>query len=157
MKKLIVFLFIPLVLASVKNSAAAQTINTDSLILQYCKAHHLHPVKSPSGLYYVIHKPGKGNALSDGQTVRINYTGSLLSGKVFDSSTDKKFGHKTPFEFTTGSGQLIKGFEEGIRLVKPGGKILLLIPPALGYGDKDLPSLPANSFLVFEVQLLSAH
>lgn len=104
-----------------------------------------------SGLKYKDKKPGKGAEVKAGDTVTVHYKGWLDNGKVFDTS--KKQGG-SPFSFTLGSGQVIRGWDEGVAGMKPGGVRELVIPPDLGYGNMDLRDIPPNSTLHFEVELL---
>jgi FKBP-type peptidyl-prolyl cis-trans isomerase len=93
---------------------------------------------------------GKGPPAQNGDTVRVHYVGTLLDGTKFDSSMDR---HK-PFDFVLGGGRVIKGWDQGVLGMKAGEKRKLVIPPSLAYGSRALPAIPANSTLVFEVQLL---
>lgn len=114
-------------------------------------------VTTASGLKYVDIKPGTGAQPKTGQMCTMNYTGWLESNnKVFDSNIDPKFGHVTPFTFAIGQHQVIAGWDEGVGSMKVGGKRKLIIPPALGYGARDVGNglIPANSTLVFEVELV---
>lgn len=95
-------------------------------------------------------KVGTGSAVVAGNTVTVNYLGTLQNGTKFDSSYDSN----TPFTTQIGVGQVIKGWDEGIVGMKLGGKRKLIIPPSLGYGDQSTGSIPPNSTLVFEVELL---
>ncbi|MCX7835931.1 MAG: FKBP-type peptidyl-prolyl cis-trans isomerase [bacterium] len=108
--------------------------------------------KSKTGLEWQDLKVGKGTSPKKGQKVSVHYTGWLSDGKKFDSSYDRN----EPFTFTIGIGQVIKGWDEGVMSMKKGGKRRLYIPPELGYGDKDVAGglIPANSKLVFEVELI---
>jgi len=90
----------------------------------------------------------------NGDILVMNYTGRLADGTVFDSNVDPKFGHVTPFEFTLGAGQVIAGWDEGLLGVKIGDKKTLTIAPDKGYGARATGSIPANSTLIFEVELL---
>ena len=95
--------------------------------------------------------------ISDGQEVEkfnivtVNYTGLLEDGTKFDSSLDPG---RSPLRFTVGAGQVIKGWDEGLMGMKVGGKRKLTIPPELGYGSRDNGPIPANSTLIFEIDLL---
>jgi FKBP-type peptidyl-prolyl cis-trans isomerase len=95
---------------------------------------------------------GTGSSPTKGQTVVVHYTGWLTNGKKFDSSVDRG----TPFEFKIGLGAVIQGWDQGVLTMKIGGKRKLTIPPELAYGSRDVGGglIPANSTLVFEVELL---
>ncbi len=107
-----------------------------------------------SGLKYTDVKTGTGASPKVGQTVTVHYTGWLYvngaKGKKFDSSKDRG----EPFEFPLGMGQVIKGWDEGVETMKVGGKRTLIIPPDLGYGARNMGPIPANSTLIFDVELL---
>ena len=90
-----------------------------------------------------------------GDTLVMNYTGKLTNGTVFDSNIDPKFNHVQPFEFTLGAGQVIKGWDEGLVGMKVGEKKTLTIPPEKGYGAQAVGSIPANSTLIFDVELVA--
>lgn len=108
-------------------------------------------VKTDSGLQYWDIKAGTGAEAKAGGHVKVHYTGWLTSGKKFDSSVDAG----TPFEFTIGKGEVIKGWEEGVTGMKVGGKRQLRIPPQLAYGERGYPgAIPANATLIFDIQLL---
>lgn len=95
---------------------------------------------------------GTGAVAAAGDTVTVQYVGALTNGTVFDASAN----HGTSgFTFKLGAGQVIKGWDEGVAGMKEGGKRMLLIPAALAYGSQSpSPSIPPNSDLVFEVELL---
>jgi peptidylprolyl isomerase/FKBP-type peptidyl-prolyl cis-trans isomerase FkpA len=97
---------------------------------------------------------GTGAVAENGKTLSMRYTGMLTDGTVFDSNVDPKFNHTEPFEFTLGGGQVIQGWDLGLLGMKVGGKRKLTIPAALGYGDRAIGSIPPNSTLIFEVELL---
>jgi FKBP-type peptidyl-prolyl cis-trans isomerase len=92
-------------------------------------------------------KEGTGTAVAKGATVKVNYIGWLTNGEIFDQS-------KQPIEF--GLDMVIKGWQEGIPGMKPGGVRRLKIPASLAYGNRMVGKIPANSTLVFQVDLLSA-
>ena len=96
-------------------------------------------------------KVGEGNAVAQYNIVTVNYTGWLTDGTKFDSSLNPG---RTPFRFTVGGGQVIKGWDEGLIGMKVGGKRKLTIPPNMGYGSQDMGVIPSNSTLVFEIDLL---
>lgn len=93
---------------------------------------------------------GIGDTAEVGNRVTVHYTGKFLDGKTFDSSVDRR----EPFQFVLGSGQVIKGWDEGIQGMRVGGKRILIIPPQLGYGMQDYGPIPGGSTLVFQVELL---
>jgi peptidylprolyl isomerase len=106
---------------------------------------------TPSGLKYRDLTVGTGAMPQKGQTVSVQYTGTLTSGKKFDSSRDRG----QPFEFRIGVGQVIKGWDEGVGTMKVGGRRELMIPPDLAYGNRAVGGvIPANSTLMFDVELL---
>jgi hypothetical protein len=107
-------------------------------------------ITTPSGLKYIDQVVGTGESPSPGKIVTVHYTGTLENGTKFDSSVDRG----QPFEFPIGVGRVIKGWDEGVMTMKVGGKRRLIIPPALGYGARDLGKIPPNSTLIFDVELL---
>jgi FKBP-type peptidyl-prolyl cis-trans isomerase len=109
-------------------------------------------ITTKSGLKYVEQKIGDGKEAKAGNNVSVHYTGTLANGKKFDSSRDRN----KPFSFDLGNGDVIKGWDEGVAGMKEGGKRKLIIPPELGYGARDVGNglIPANSTLIFEVELL---
>lgn len=108
-------------------------------------------ITTASGLKYVELVEGNGAIPQRGQTVTVHYTGTLENGKKFDSSLDRG----VPADFRIGVGAVIKGWDEALMSMKVGGKRKLIIPSALGYGPMGRPpDIPANSTLVFEVELL---
>ncbi len=107
-------------------------------------------IKTPSGLQYADIVVGTGAEAVPGKTVSVHYVGTLTDGKKFDSSRDRN----EPFEFTLGDGHVIKGWDEGVAGMRVGGTRKLIIPPDLAYGNRAVGSIPPNSTLVFEVELL---
>ena len=108
-------------------------------------------VTTPSGLRYVDLEAGAGTEAKAGNVVSVHITGWLENGTKFDSSRDRN----VPFNFKLGSGQVIKGWDEGVAGMKVGGKRRLHIPPNLGYGAKGAGGvIPPNAELTFEVELL---
>ena len=107
---------------------------------------------TPSGLKYYDIKVGTGPSPKSGQTVSVQYTGTLLDGTKFDSSYDHG---SAPFDFPVGGGQVIKGWDEGVLPMKVGGKRRLVVPGDLAYGaNSPTPAIPANATLVFDVELV---
>lgn len=107
--------------------------------------------KTASGLYYVVEKEGTGAQAAAGKTVSVHYTGTLADGKKFDSSYDRN----QPITFVLGQGQVIKGWDEGIALMKVGSKVKLIIPYNLAYGEQGFPPvIPGKATLIFETELV---
>ena len=108
-------------------------------------------VTTASGLQYIEIAEGTGDLPVKGQTVSVHYTGTLESGKKFDSSRDRN----QAFEFQIGEGQVIKGWDEGLSTMKVGGRRKLIIPAELGYGARGAGGvIPPNAVLIFDVELL---
>ena len=106
-----------------------------------------------SGLSITELEVGDGAVAGPGQTVVVNYRGTLENGKEFDSSYGRG-----PFNFPLGAGRVIKGWDEGVAGMKVGGKRILTIPPELGYGSRGAGNvIPANATLIFEVELLKVN
>jgi len=125
--------------------------NAEPLLLEkYLKDNKITVKPQQSGLYYIPVLEGTGPKAEAGKTVKVHYIGKLLDGKVFDSSRERK----NPIEFMLGRSQVIKGWDEGISLMKQGGKATLIIPSAIGYSDRDMGVIPPYSTLVFEVELV---
>ena len=109
---------------------------------------------SPTGLKTAVIKEGKGAGAKDGQMVTVNYTGWLQKdGTQFDSSVGR-----SPFQFQLGGHQVIPGWDEGVKGMKPGEKRQLVIPSKLGYGERGTPGgpIPPNATLIFDVELIKA-
>lgn len=108
-------------------------------------------ITTPSGLKYTVLKAGTGAKPKPGQEVFVHYTGTLTSGKKFDSSRDKG----QPFSFKVGAGQVIPGWDEALSTMKVGERRKLTIPPKLGYGAAGAGGvIPPNATLIFDVELL---
>jgi FKBP-type peptidyl-prolyl cis-trans isomerase len=109
-------------------------------------------MKTASGLEYIEVEAGTGEQAAAGKTVSVHYTGKFQDGKVFDSSVSRG----EPIKFPLGAGRVIKGWDEGIALMKVGGKAQLVIPPHLAYGESGAGGvIPPNATLVFDVELVS--
>jgi FKBP-type peptidyl-prolyl cis-trans isomerase FkpA/FKBP-type peptidyl-prolyl cis-trans isomerase FklB len=101
-----------------------------------------------SGLQYEVVTEGAGASPKDTDTVKVHYTGTLTNGEKFDSSVDRG----QPAEFPVGG--VIPGWTEALKLMKPGAKWKLAIPPKLAYGPSGRPGIPPNSVLLFDVELI---
>jgi len=95
-------------------------------------------------------KIGTGAEAVNGKAVTVNYRGTLTNGTQFDSSYDRG----TPFTFNLGAGEVIQGWDLGVKGMKIGGKRKLTIPSDLGYGARGVGTIPPNSTLIFEIELL---
>jgi len=152
MKKLSI-LTIAIILLSLSSCNVCKNLTGEELgICEYKVENKLKKAKPTStGLYYIETLEGTGDFPQTGDNVVVHYTGTLLDGTKFDSSVDRG----VPFEFNLGTGQVIKGWDEGIALMKKGGKAKLIIPSNLGYGSRAIPGvIPANSTLIFDVELI---
>ncbi|GAB1406043.1 MAG: FKBP-type peptidyl-prolyl cis-trans isomerase [Lentimicrobiaceae bacterium] len=117
----------------------------------YLQKHNITVKPTASGLYYIEKQAGTGKKAGSGKTVKVHYTGTLLNGQKFDSSYDRN----EPIEFVLGQGQVIAGWDEGIAMMKEGGKATLIIPSKIAYGPQGrMPTIPPYSTLVFDVELI---
>jgi len=94
-------------------------------------------------------KAGTGAEATPGAKVTVHYVGKFQDGTVFDQSIGRG-----PFEFVLGAGQVIQGWDDGVKGMKVGGERILIVPPTLGYGSQNYGPIPGNSTLIFNVQLL---
>ena len=127
--------------------AEAQAKTDDNLIKAYLEAHpDIHATKHSSGLYYEILTQGTGPYPTENSMVTVDYKGELLKGTVFDEGT-----YTTFLNFR---GNVISGWKKGIPLVKQGGKILLILPSALAYGNASPgPGIAPNAIMIFTITL----
>jgi FKBP-type peptidyl-prolyl cis-trans isomerase 2 len=123
---------------------------TSSAVAQKRMSRGADTLITMSGLKCVIKEKGTGPKLEHGNVVIAHYIGTFLDGKVFDSSHERN----QPFAFTLGRGQVIAGWDEGFQMLNVGDRARFIIPPDLAYGDKDRGTIPANSTLVFDVEVL---
>lgn len=109
-------------------------------------------VTTPSGLTYVVTKRGEGRQPQKGETVLVHYTGTLSNGTKFDSSRDRG----EPIAFKLGEGRVIKGWDEAVARLRVGDQAVLVIPPALGYGDRNVGNglIPPYSTLIFVIEVV---
>ncbi|MDR3167305.1 MAG: peptidylprolyl isomerase [Treponema sp.] len=133
-------------------AAAARARAKRDADLAQISATYPNATRTPSGLRYLILKPGRGAKPASGKTVAVNYKGMFLSGEVFDSSDI----HGGPLEFQAGAGRIIPGWEETVLDMQQGEKRLVIIPPELAYGERGAGNgaIPGNTFLVFEMELV---
>jgi peptidylprolyl isomerase len=123
------------------------------LLLASCESVTLEDPASYPNLKITDITVGKGAQPAFGSTVTVHYVGTLTNGKVFDSSRERN----QPFSFRIGTSEVIKGWDVGLSTMKVGGKRKLEIPPEMGYGSRSVGSIPANSTLIFEVELLNVY
>lgn len=133
-----------------------QSAKEDGELQAYFKKNNIKDArKTASGLYYVLHKPGAGESPKEGQKVTVNYTGKDMNGKKFDSNVDSAFHHVQPFQFSLGKHQVIKGWDEGVALLKKGAEATFYIPSHLAYGQHGAGGqIPPNATLVFDIELV---
>lgn len=126
----------------------AQTLSTTA----QAEPSNTMPTENTTQLQTIDEEIGTGATAEAGDSVTVNYVGSLTNGTIFDASANHGTGG---FTFTLGAGQVIKGWDMGIAGMKEGGKRRLVIPAALAYGEQAVGNvIPANSTLIFEVELL---
>ena len=145
MKKITFLLFA--VILTFAGCKKQENIDRD-LIIEYIAEHNLDAHSTASGLYYVIEEEGIGDHPNIYSIVTAHYKGYLLDGTVFDETSP---GNPITFQLL----QMIPGWQEGIQLFKTEGSGKLLIPSELGYGSKEQSDIPANSVLIFDIELLS--
>ena len=117
----------------------------DGIITEYLSANNLTATKHESGLYYIVLKEGTGGSPNLQHTVVVDYKGYLTDGTVFDESDNAVELHLA---------QLIVGWQIGLNIMKSGGKSKMFIPSGLGYGNKQVVDIPANSVLIFDIELV---
>jgi FKBP-type peptidyl-prolyl cis-trans isomerase FkpA len=124
-------------------------------INDYITKNNIKAQRTENGTFVEIVAPGNGPAVQKGKYVSLKYKGMTFAGKVFDSNMDTTFHHTEPLGFTVGKGQMLKGFDEAVALLKKGDKARLYLPAALAYGERPpSPAIGANENLIFEVEVL---
>jgi FKBP-type peptidyl-prolyl cis-trans isomerase FkpA len=157
-KKIVLFLTLSMiVLASWNCSKSSNSACTpvpvadeDAAMQSYITAQGITATKDPSGMYYQIITPGGSTYPSINSKVAVKYAGYLLNGSKFDEMT---IAESDPNRYWSLSG-LIVGWQIGIPKIGKGGKIKMIIPSSLAYGCSAIGSIPANSILVFDVELV---
>jgi FKBP-type peptidyl-prolyl cis-trans isomerase FkpA len=129
-----------------------QQLILDSLtIADYIKNYDLNQcTKDEFGNFYLVKQHGTEKMIKENDSVTIHYIGKLSNGNEFDNSYDRK----QPFKFIVGKKQVIDGLDKGIQHFYVGDKGILIIPSRSGYGDKEVGKIPANSVLIFEMEIL---
>ena len=142
-------LIIPILLFLLScNKDDSQAEMDDQIIRDYLSDNNIDAIKHSSGLYYTITVEGAGNHPNANSEVTVRYKGYLTDGSIFDQTE----GSSTA---TFGLESLIEGWKIGIPLLKEGGKGTFFIPSELGYGDRTVGTIPANSVLIFDIELVS--
>ena len=125
-----------------------------NIIVNYAIDNIIPLEQTNTGLFYRIISEGEGEPLKWGNYIRVHYKGYFLDGKVFDSS----YRRDKPLDFYIGN--MVSGWNEGLQLISPGGKIQLFLPSALAYGEDGFPDgkdgfiVPPNTILAFEIEVL---
>ncbi|OJF76566.1 MAG: peptidylprolyl isomerase [Treponema sp. CETP13] len=121
-------------------------------VIETIKKQFPNAQKDENGIYYVINKKGTGSITGSNKTVTVDYKGYFLNGKVFDNS---QVSGRQPLEFTTDAGRMIKGFDIMVQNMRVGENRTIIIPPQLGYGSQDYGPIPGNSYICFDIILLT--
>ena len=141
-------LFIVSLLLIIATSCRKDDTPDKTIIENYLKTHNITTAQSnASGLYYIIQEPGAGSHPNINSVVTVNYKGYLTDGTVFDQSETGK-------PYTSRLSNLIAGWQQGIPVISAGGKIQLFVPSELGYGASAKGKIPANSVLIFDIELI---
>ncbi|NOZ34642.1 MAG: FKBP-type peptidyl-prolyl cis-trans isomerase [Chlorobi bacterium] len=148
--KNILILSIILVSLTLFSSCKSESEKELDTLHAYIESNNITTEPTASGLYYIETKAGTGTQAKAGNIVDVQYTGTFLDGKKFDSSYDRN----EPFEFTLGRGDVIKGWDEGVAYMKKGGKATLIMPSSLAYGASGAGTIPPYTSLIFEVELV---
>jgi FKBP-type peptidyl-prolyl cis-trans isomerase FkpA len=144
MKKLLLFLTLIQLFSSCKTYSDEQLLSFDDKIQNYIQKNKLDLERTESGLYIQILEEGEGVPILYSTEVSFTYKGNLLGGEIFDEQ-------KEPVTFRVD--QLIGAWKECMLSLKKGGKAKLIAPPQLGYGDRELDKIPANSILMFDIEV----
>ena len=142
-------------LATEKKANEERLINEIKFMEKWLADKKITAQKTPSGAFVETLTPGTGNLVDSGNYISVNYTGTSFSGVKFDSNTDTSFHHVEPYSFTVGAGGMIKGFDEGVRLMRKGGKAKIYIPSVLAYGARpNSPLIKAYEHLIFDIAIV---
>lgn len=126
------------------------------VMAKYIKEKNIKAEMTGSGVYVETITPGTGNPVGTGKYVSVNYTGTSFSGFKFDSNTDSTFQHVGPLSFTTASGEMTKGFDDGIQMMRKGEHARIYVPSSLGYGAQPDPRSGIKPYenLIFDIVVL---
>lgn len=142
------FFIVALLFLSACGNEDAPNVTNDELLQTYFAENNLTPQKSQTGLYYIIEEPGSAEKPTADNTVLVHYRGYFLDGEQFDSSFDRG----QPAQFPLRG--VIPGWTEGLTLFGKEGKGMLFIPSQLAYGNRGQGSIPGNTPLIFDIELL---
>ncbi len=141
-----------------------QLVKDSVIIANFLKEKNIAAMTTPSGLRYVITKPGKGENAKDGQTAKVNYAGYLLNGKYFDTNIESiakekntyQQGHGyAPYPVMVGKGAVIQGWDEALKLMNKGCKMTVYVPSSLAYGPRRRSEdIVENSILAFDMEVI---
>jgi len=148
LKRVLVIAVLVVVVASCKKDVTDYGPIDKKIIQTYLKTNGLTADSTASGLYYIITNPGGANHPNINSSVSVNYKGYLTDGTVFDQS----YTAGKPSNFVLAN--VLMGWQEGLQLIGLKGKIKLLVPSSLGYGSTAKTNIPANSVLIFDVELV---
>jgi len=156
LRKIITITLLLFIAAScTKNTDVADYSATDKKIIEdYLLAKNLMAQSTASGLHYIIEKPGGTYRANIHSQVSAFYKGYLVNDTIFDQTT---YSLNRPATFVLNDPTLRAGWKEGVQFIGVGGKIKLLIPSALGYGTTALTGIPANSVLIFDIEVVDIY
>lgn len=146
----VAFFLLALSVSSCQTYSEEDKSSFDQKIQAYIKKSKVKYEKSESGLYYYIEQEGEGDFIKYKDEVSIIYEGRLLNGQVVDGAHTKE-----PLTYEVS--KFIAAWKEALLYVKKGGKLKLIAPPHLGYGDNELEDIPKNSILVFDLEVLDVN
>lgn len=146
LRKILAFSFLIIIAASCSKDVTDYGPIDKKIIEEYLTSHNLTAQSTATGLYYIIEKPGGANHPDINSLVSASYKGYFTNDTVFDESSGKAI------NFALNS--VIKGWQQGLPLIGVKGKIKLLVPSALGYGSTGKGSVPANTVIIFDVELV---
>jgi FKBP-type peptidyl-prolyl cis-trans isomerase len=150
-------LFVCTFLISNIGFAQDQKAIDEKVLTEYFAKNNIKATRTPSGLYYTIHKKGEGSNAKPGMSVSMLYYGYTLDGKRFDGNMDQSYKPVgNPFTFSLGAHQVIAGWDEGVQLLNKGCRATLYLPSGLAYGAAGAGGvIKPNSVLAFDVELVS--
>lgn len=133
-----------------QNAATSATVpmSEEKTLLEYFAKNHIKAQKTEGGVYYTMTKKGDGATIAKGQTVSIMYTGKFLDGRTFDSNVGRN-----PLQVNAGARQVVAGMDEPLSIMRKGTKCTIYILSPLGYGAQQRGPIPANSTMVFDMEI----